>query len=175
MLIRLLSGLISPSTGELIYNERVINTYKDLNINIGITIENASLYPNLTGYQNLSFLAEINNRINSCDIIQAMERVGLCPNDKRTVRKYSLGMKQKLAIAQAIMEHPDYLFLDEPTNALDVESVAKVRQIIIEEFHRGTLIILASHNKKDIETLCHKIIYMSDGKIDEIVENSRRV
>ena len=96
-----------------------------------------------------------------------MERVGLDPDDKRTVRKYSLGMKQKIVIAQAIMEKPDILLLDEPTNALDTAGVELVRNIIMEEKRRGAIIVLASHNKTDIELLADEIIYIENGKIKE--------
>ena len=134
---------------------------------IGITIENAGLYPEFTGFNNLKILAKINNRIGNNEIKSAMERVGLDPDDKRTVRKYSLGMKQKIVIAQAIMEKPDILLLDEPTNALDTAGVELVRNIIMEEKRRGAIIVLASHNKTDIELLADEIIYIENGKIKE--------
>jgi len=97
----------------------------------------------------------------------AIERVGLDPDDKRTFKKYSLGMKQRIIIAQAIMEQPDIIMLDEPTNALDEKGVDLVRQIIQEEKKRGALILLASHSKEDINLLADEVFYMEDGKIVE--------
>ena len=101
---------------------------------------------------------------------QGITRVGLDPNDRRTVRKYSLGMKQRIVLAQAIMEHPDVLILDEPTNALDEDGVEQIRAIIREEKQRGALVLIASHNKEDISSLCDKIYSMKAGACAEILE-----
>ena len=106
-----------------------------------------------------------NIKVSKEGIRMAIERVGLDPDDKRTFKKYSLGMKQRIIIAQAIMEQPDIIMLDEPTNALDEKGVDLVRQIIQEEKKRGALILLASHSKEDINLLADEVFYMEDGKI----------
>lgn len=167
MLLRALSGLMHIDEGKIMLDDKILHKDFPVMPGIGITIENAGLYPEFTGFNNLKILAKINNRIGNNEIKSAMERVGLDPDDKRTVRKYSLGMKQKIVIAQAIMEKPDILLLDEPTNALDTAGVELVRNIIVEEKRRGAIIVLASHNKTDIELLADEIIYIENGKIKE--------
>ena len=117
-------------------------------------------------------LADIRGQISEGQIREAIRKVGLDDMDKRTISKYSLGMKQRLAIAQAVMESPEILILDEPTNALDEQGVEMFRRIVREEKDRGTLVILASHNKEDIELLADVKIRMSDGRIEEIIDNS---
>lgn len=165
MLFRALSGLMSVSSGVVKLDGKVVR--KDFSVlpNLGILLENVSLYPNLTGYENLLYLAKFTGKAIKSDLLTALERVGLDPDDKRKYGKYSLGMKQRLAIAQAIMEHPDILMLDEPTNALDSEAVERVRQVIEEEKKRGALILLASHNKDDIQILADQVFYLENGSI----------
>ena len=165
MLFRALSGLMNIDSGEIIYNNEAL--HKDVSIlpNLGIILENAGLYPDLTGLKNLQMLAELNKKIGDIEIQEAITKVGLDPDDKRVFKKYSLGMKQRIVIAQAIMEKPDIIMLDEPTNSLDESGVGKIRQIIIEEKQRGALILLASHNKEDINLLADKVYYMSEGNI----------
>lgn len=170
MFFRALSGLISIDSGSIwVDNDQL---HKDIQIlpNLGIMIENAGLYPELTGFENLKKLAEINKKIQDTDIHQAILRVGLDPTDKRSFRKYSLGMKQRIVLAQAIMEKPDILLLDEPTNALDEEGVQEIRKIIVQEKNRGALIIIASHNKEDIRMLADKVFYMKDGNLCQLEE-----
>lgn len=123
------------------------------------------LYPNLTGFENLSYLASLQNKITNDEIRDAIKRVGLDPDDKRVYRKYSLGMKQRLAIAQAIMEKPDVIMLDEPTNSLDEFGVDEIRTIIREEKERGAMILLASHNKEDIHMLVDELYRIDNGHI----------
>ena len=144
-----------------------MNTEKDFPVlpNLGILLENVLLYPNLTGFENLEYLAKFNRKTDKTGIIEALRKVGLEPADKRKYGKYSLGMKQRLAIAQAIMEKPDILMLDEPTNALDQDSVNMVRNLIEKEKLRGDMILLASHNKEDIQLLCDHIFTMDEGTI----------
>lgn len=165
MLFRALSGLMSVSSGVVKLDGKVVR--KDFSVlpNLGILLENVSLYPNLTGYENLLYLAKFTRKATKSDLLTALERVGLDFNDKRKYGKYSLGMKQRLAIAQAIMEHPDILMLDEPTNALDSEAIERVRQVIEEEKERGALILLASHNKDDIQILADQVFYLENGSI----------
>lgn len=168
MLLRLISGLMRPSSGSVLYNDQCL--YHDINFlpSIGIVIENVDLYPEFTGFQNLKMLANIRKRIQDADIERALSRVGLDPKDKRTVKKYSLGMRKKLAIAQAIMESPEVILLDEPTSALDAESVEKVRDIIKAEKERGALILLTSHNADDIRILCDEIYALQNGRRKDV-------
>jgi len=165
MLFRALSGLIRPTSGRILVKGRVL--YQEIPIieKLGIVIENTGLYPEFTGFENLRFLASVNEWIGESEIRKAIQRVGLDPNDKRSVKKYSLGMKQRILIAQAIMEKPEVLLLDEPTNALDEEGIELIRKIIKEEATRGALVVVASHNKEDISLLCNEIYSMNTGEL----------
>ena len=167
MLFRALSGLITISSGRILLDDKELQ--KDIRVldNIGIVIENAGLYPELTGFENLKLLAKINGKIDNQQIKETIKRVGLNPEDKRTFKKYSLGMKQRIVIAQAIMEKPDILMLDEPTNALDEEGVELIRQIIKEEKERGAMVLIASHNREDIEILADKVFIINGGVLKE--------
>lgn len=167
MLFRALSGLMTITSGKIFLDDKEL--HKDMRVldNIGIVIENAGLYPELTGFENLKLLAKLNNKIDDEQIKSTISRVGLDPNDKRTFKKYSLGMKQRIVIAQAIMEKPDILMLDEPTNALDEEGVELIRKIIKEEKERGAMVLIASHNKEDIEILADKVFLINDGILKE--------
>lgn len=157
MLFRAICGLMKLDSGRILLDDKVL--YKDMDIlpNTGIIIENAGLYSEYTGLKNLQLLANINKKIGEDEVREALTRVGLDPDDKRTVRKYSLGMKQRLIIAQAIMEKPDIILLDEPTNALDENGVEEIRNIIQDERKRGAIILIASHNKEDIKLLSDKV------------------
>ena len=168
MLFRALSGLIRIDSGQIRWNNQILHKNIEVLPSLGIVIENAGLYPNLTGFDNLKELADLRRSITSDDIRFAMNRVGLDPSDSRLYKKYSLGMKQRLIIAQAIMERPDVIMLDEPTNALDEESAANVRTIIREERERGAIVLLASHNREDIYPLADVIYHINDGRIDKI-------
>lgn len=165
MLFRALSGLMSINSGKVRLDSRVLHEDFSVLPSLGITLENVGMYPGLTGFQNLEYLAGIKGIIGPQDIKNAISRVGLDPSDKRTYRKYSLGMKQRLAIAQAIMEKPDVIMLDEPTNALDREGVALIRDVILQEKKRGALVLIASHNAEDIRVLADVLYEMENGKI----------
>ena len=161
MLFRALSGLMRIDSGSIVWEEKTL--HKDFSVlpSLGIIIENAGLYPNFTG----TYLANLSKRVGKEEIIHAITRVGLDPYDKRLYGKYSLGMKQRLAIAQAIMEKPDVIMLDEPTNALDETGVEEIRKIILEEKARGALILLASHNKADIQVLADEWYRVENGQV----------
>lgn len=165
MLFRLIAGLIKPSSGELRYNDTPISFGERLPLRIGLMIENAGLYPDLSGFDNLKFLASIQGMTSSIQIEETIAKVGLNPKDKRKIKKYSLGMRQRLTFAQAILEEPDVLLLDEPTNALDADGVALIRNLIMEEKERGAIICIASHNAEDIEVLCDKTFKIIEGKL----------
>ena len=165
MLFRALSGLMSVTSGVVKLDEKVVR--KDFSVlpNLGILLENVSLYPNLTGYENLLYLAKFTGKAGKSDIIAALESVGLDPGDKRKYGKYSLGMKQKIGIIQALMENPDILILDEPFNALDEKSVLLLRKLLCQRRDEGKLIIVTSHHKDDIEAICDEVIVMQDGTL----------
>ena len=167
MLFRALSGLMGLTSGTVRWGDQVLKRDFAVLPNLGIVLENVGLYPNLTGLENLRYLANIRKKCTQEDLRAVLERVGLDPDDRRTYGKYSLGMKQRLAIAQAIMEQPDVLMLDEPTNALDSEAVAQVRDIIAQEKERGALVLLASHNYEDICLLSDQVYRLESGRLRE--------
>ncbi len=164
MLLRLIAGLIKADSGCVYIDDKILKKDIDHPENIGVLIENPNFWKRYTGMETLKLLADIRKQATEDDIKNALVRVGLEPSDKRVVRKYSLGMRQKLGIAQAIMEKPDILLLDEPTNALDKKSVEQVRKIIHEEAERGAIVIIASHNPQDIED-CSAILEMAEGRV----------
>ena len=165
MLMRAICGLIKPNSGTIIINDEVLG--KDISFprSIGVLIENPAFINNYTGFKNLKVLASIQNKIGDEQIRKALEQVGLAPDDKRTYRKYSLGMKQKLGIAAAFMEEPDIIILDEPINALDEAGARQVHEILDEQKRRGAIIIIACHDKEELEMLSDEIIEISEGKI----------
>lgn len=165
MLMRAICGLITPDSGTIDINGKILG--KDISFpeSIGVLIENPAFISNYTGFKNLKVLSSIQGKIGDEDIRKALEEIGLDPDDKRTFKKYSLGMKQKLGIAAAIMEKPDIVILDEPINALDEASVENVRSILAKQKERGAIIIIACHDKGELEELSDEIIEISDGKI----------
>lgn len=165
MPLRAMCGLIRPDKGKIMVMERELNRQRPFPDSVGLVLENIRFWKNMPGFQTLQTLAAIRNKIGKAEIRETLERVGLDPQDQRAVAKYSLGMKQRLAIAQAVMEKPALILLDEPTNALDQEGVELFRRLIIEEKTRGATIILASHIKEDIEVLCDRVIHMEEGRI----------
>ena len=165
MLFRALSGLMRTDAGYVELNEKRLHRDFSILPNMGIVLENAGLFPNLTGFENLKYLASFNKKVGEKEIAMTLERVGLDPKDKRVYGKYSLGMKQRLAIAQAIMEKPDIIMLDEPTNSLDEVGVEEIRKILLEEKERGAMILLASHNKEDIGSLVDELYEVNEGRV----------
>ncbi len=165
MLMRAICGLITPESGTIDINGKILG--KDISFpeSIGVLIENPSFISNYTGFKNLKVLASIQGKITDDRIREALEEIGLDPDDKRTFKKYSLGMKQKLGIAAAIMEKPDIVILDEPINALDEASVGNVREILARQKQRGAVIIIACHDKSELEALSDEIIEISEGRI----------
>lgn len=165
MLMRAICGLITPDSGIIDIDGKILG--KDISFpeSIGVLIENPSFIGNYTGLKNLKVLASIQNRVSDEQIRKALKDIGLDPDDKRTYRKYSLGMKQKLGIAAAVMENPDIIILDEPINALDDVSVEKVHDILEEQKKRGAVIIIACHDKEELDQLSDEIIEISDGRI----------
>ncbi len=165
MLMRTICGLIVPTSGTVTINGEVL--HKDITFprSIGALIENPSFLPSYTGFKNLRMLADLSDGIKDEDIILALKRVGLEPEDKRTYRKYSLGMKQKLGIANAIMGEPDIIILDEPINALDEESVAGIKAELLELKRKDKIIIVACHDREELEYLSDIVYLMKEGRI----------
>lgn len=166
MILRVLSGLVKPSDGKVVIDDKVLHEDMSFPQSVGIIIENMELLPKLNAYENLSALAEIKKVATDEDIKHALERVGLSTDKK--VKTYSLGMRQRLNIAQAIFEKPDLILLDEPMNALDDDGIELVHNILREEKERGACIIMATHNRNDLDTICDKIIKVTEGKMEEI-------
>ena len=163
MLMKMILGFVSPSSGSIKIEGKVLG--KDISMPLGIIIENPGFLPEYSGYYNLHLFALIQNKIKKEEIREAMRIVGLDPDSKKHVGKYSLGMRQRLGIAQAIMEDPDILLLDEPLNGLDNEGVEEIRKVLLSLKEKGKLIILASHSKEDIQILCDTVFRMDHGKI----------
>ena len=164
MLMRAISGLIKVK-GEIEIDGKILGKDFTFPPSIGILIENPSFISNYTGFENLKTLASIRERIDDERIRETLSEVGLEPYDKRTFRKYSLGMKQRLGIAAAIMEDPDIIILDEPINALDDSGTEQVRQILMKHKQKGALIIIACHDADELEFLSDEIIEIAEGKI----------
>lgn len=165
MLMRCICGLIIPTEGKIIINGKEL--HKDIKIpeSIGALIENPAFLPQYTGFKNLKILASLKGKISDEEVKLAINRAGLDPDDKRTYKKYSLGMKQKLGIANAIMGEPDIIVLDEPINALDEISVENVKKVFLELKEKGKLIIAACHDREELEYLCDIIYELKDGEI----------
>ena len=164
MLLRAICGLIFPDSGKVIIDGKQL--HKDISFpeSCGIIIENTDLLPNFSAFDNLKMLSEIKNTANDNMIKSAIKSVGLDPDSKKKVKTFSLGMKQRLSIAQALFEDPDILLLDEPTNALDEDGVNDVRRILLEQKKKNKLIIIASQNKEDISLLSDTVISVSNGR-----------
>lgn len=167
MLMRLICGLIYPTKGEIIIDEKRLGKEITFPQSVGLLLENPAFLDSYTGYENLEMLASIKNIITREEIHEAITSVGLDPLDKRKYKKFSLGMKQRLGIAAAIMEKPDILILDEPTNSLDSSGVSLVKTIIAKERERGAIIILACHDLPVLQDVSDEIFLLEQGKITE--------
>ena len=168
MLFKALTGLIVLDSGDITICGRSICEEGVLN-DIGALIEYPGFLPNFSGLKNLLLLASIKKVISEKEILDTMRRLGLDPNDKRPYRKYSLGMRQKLGIASAIMENPKLLILDEPCNNLDIESVELVRKLLKDiNKKNNTTIVIASHNVEDFNQLCSGMCEIKAGKLEEL-------
>lgn len=172
-LLRIIIGLFYPSSGEVIIRGKRLTPgfLGNLPTNVSALIENPSFLPQFTGFQNLKILASIKNKINDEDIRNTMNIVGLSPSNTKNVSKYSLGMKQRLGIAQAIMEKPDLILFDEPTNALDSDGVKIFNEIVSDMSKKGTAFIMVSHKKEDMDTMCNKVYEIKNGELNIIKEH----
>ena len=167
MLLRAVAGLIIPTSGEVLIDGKVL--HKDISFpeNTGIVIEHMTLLPKFTALENLKMLGKINGRATEEDMKEALVRVGLDPESHKKIEKFSLGMNQRLNIAQAIFEKQDIILLDEPTNALDEDGSKRIHTILKEERERGALVIMATHHKEDLTEICDVKLRVSNGRIIE--------
>lgn len=168
VLMKCICGFLPPTMGKVLVQGRQVGRDMDFPDDTGIIIETPGFLPNLTGMKNLELLASLRRRIDREAIRENIVRVGLDPDMTKPVSKYSLGMRQRLGIAQAIMENPSILILDEPLNGLDKNGVAHMRQLIKELREQGKTIILASHNQMDIDELCDTVCEMESGILTEV-------
>lgn len=164
LLMKCICGFIRPNEGHIYVRDKEIGKDIDFTPDTGIIIETPGFIPYYSGYRNLKVLAAINNRISRKDIENAMYQVGLDPTMKKRVATYSLGMRQRLGIAQAIMEDPSLIILDEPFNGLDKHGVEEMREYFLSLKKKGKTILLTSHNTEDIEYLCDTVAEMDHGK-----------
>lgn len=166
MLMKCICGFVRPTSGEVNVNGTVIGKDTDYIGDTGIIIENPGFIPYYSGRRNLKLLSEISRKADEEKIRATMELCGLNPDLKLPVRKYSLGMRQRLGIAQAIMEDPSILILDEPMNGLDREGVAVIRKLLLGLKEQGKLILVASHNREDIDILCDQVYEVEKGRVE---------
>ena len=168
MLFKMVAGIIRPDAGQIFVDHKEIGKEIDFPAKMGLMIETPGFLKQYNGFQNLKYLARIRNQISDQEIREAMEEFGLKPDDRKRVGKYSLGMKQRLGIVQAIMEKPELLILDEPMNSLDEANVEILRRKLKELSSGGVTVLLSSHHKEDIELLCEKVYEMKEGKIKNV-------
>ena len=163
MLMKMILGFVSPSSGSIKIEGKVLGKDISMPDRIGAIIENPGFLPEYSGFKNLKFLAMIHHKISNEEIRDAMRIVGLDPDSKKHVGKYSLGMRQRLGIAQALMEDPSLLILDEPFNGLDKHGVSQMHELILAQKKKGKTILLSSHSQKDIDVLCDVVCEMDGG------------
>lgn len=168
VLMKCICGFLPVTEGRIIVGGREIGREVDFPENLGVIIETPGFLGEYTGKKNLEILADLKKKVGKKEICQVLSRVGLDPNLKKPVSKYSLGMRQRLGIAQAIMEDPEFLVLDEPFNGLDKGGVADIRNILLELKAEGKTILLASHNSEDIRILCDEVYEMDAGEIRKV-------
>ena len=168
MLMKCICGFIKPTSGEITVDGKQVGKDVDFPKDMGIIIETPGFIPYYSGYKNLKLLAGLNNKIGKEEIKSSMKQVGLDPDLKRHVRKYSLGMRQRLGLAQAIMENPKILILDEPFNGLDKDGVKEMREYLLSYKEQGKTILICSHSAEDISVLCDTVHEMDKGVIEGV-------
>lgn len=168
VLMKCICGFITPDSGEITVSGKRVGRDIDIPKNIGLIIETPGFLPNFSGFSNLWQLAKIRGKICKNDVREVMEKVGLNPHDKKHVGKYSLGMRQRLGIAQAIMENPDILILDEPMSGLDKNGVNDMRELLLRLKSDGKTMIVASHNSADIDILCDRVFEIEKGNLKQV-------
>lgn len=165
MLFRALCGLILPTEGSVAVEGEVLGKDVSFPPSVGVLIEYPGFLNGYTGFKNLKMLANLTNIIDDERIRESIRLVGLDPDDRRKYRKYSLGMKQRLGIAQAIMEEPELIILDEPTNALDSDGVEEFKELLLTLKAKNKCILIASHDKEELDYLSDEIFMMENGKV----------
>ena len=165
VLLKLICAFLEPTTGEILFDGKNVIEENSFPPSTRALIEKPNFLSDLTGYENLELLARIQNIIGEKEIEDTLKKVGLEEDQDKLYYKYSLGMKQKLGIAQVLMEDPEILILDEPFNGLDENSIKNIRKILLKEKEKGKLIILATHDKEDIKVLCDEIYKFNDGTV----------
>ena len=165
----MICGFYTPTEGEILFNGVNYIENKEFPKDIGALIENPSFLPEMTGYQNLELLASIQNKIGNKEIIESLEKVNLIKDKDKKYSKYSLGMKQKLGVAQALMENPKIIILDEPFNCIENETAEKLRKLLLEEKRLNKIIILASHIKEDVSNLADVVYEFDNGNVKKIM------
>lgn|SRR5574344_84831 len=171
VLLKMICGFYVPSSGSILFNGENLNSELKYPDNLRALIEKPSFFPDMTGFENLKMLAEIQNKITDDDIIKALEIVNLSDEKDKKYSKYSLGMKQKLGFAQVIMENPDIMVFDEPFNGIEQSTVIKLMNYLKQEKAKGKLIILSTHIKEDLIKIADKIYYLDAGIVSENKEN----
>ncbi|MCI8505151.1 MAG: ATP-binding cassette domain-containing protein [Lachnospiraceae bacterium] len=174
VLMKCICGFLMPTTGTIRVFGKQVGREVDFPEELGVIIESPGFLTNLTGRKNLEILAALGKKIKKSEVRAAMKKVGLDPDMKKAVEKYSLGMRQRLGIAQAIMEDPKLLVLDEPFNGLDKNGVAEIRRLLLELKEEGRTILLASHNEEDIRILCDEVYEMDGGVLVHSVKSDSR-
>lgn len=167
VLFKLICGFYTADQGRVIVDGKELGKDSDIPENIGSIIETPGFLGNFSGYRNLKYLADINGRAGKEAVCRAMERVGLEPGSRKKVRKYSLGMKQRLGLAQAFMEDQEILVFDEPMNGLDNQGVEDMRKLFLELKEQGKTLLIASHNHEDIDILCDEVYEMNHGVLGQ--------
>lgn len=168
MLMKCICGFVQPTTGNILFDGKKLGAEMDFAPETGVIIETPGFIKYQSGLENLSNLASIKKKIGKTEMMEVMEMVGLDPHSKLKVGKYSLGMRQRLGIAQAIMEDPAHLILDEPMNGLDKQGVEDVRKLLLDLKEQGKLILIASHNREDIDILCDHVWEMDQGVATQV-------
>ena len=167
VLFKIICGFLSCDEGTVSVDGKIMGKDKDMLTEAGIIIEDPGFLRNWSAYHNLEFLYTIRNKKDKAYLYSILKKVGLDPKMKRPVGKFSLGMRQRFAIAQAIMEDPGILILDEPMNGLDKNGVEEIRRLLLQMKQENKLIILASHNREDIDVLCDEVYEMEDGVLQK--------
>lgn len=168
VLLKIIAGFINPTSGEVLFDSKILNKDIDIPPSTRCLIERPYFLPYKTGYQNLKLLADILKIVGEYEIIETLKKVNLYEDKDKQYRKYSLGMKQKLGIAQVLMEDPKIIILDEPFNGIEEDTASKLRNVLLEEKNKGKIIILASHIKEDIDILVDTLYQVKDKKIEKI-------
>lgn len=167
VLFKIIAGFIKPSSGKVTVAGKIIGVDRDFPDSLGLIIETPGFLSQYNAYQNLLYLANINNKISKEDIKESIRMVGLDPDSNKKVGKFSLGMRQRLGIAQAIMENPNLIILDEPMNGLDKKGIEDVKELLLKLKGDGKTILMASHYAEDME-ICDEVFQMEGGKLGDM-------